>query len=505
MGGALGKRLILIAVAAGALAAAGTFGAAAESSESTGASARATAIRVSVPGQAGAATGSVSAPPDAVAFGDGFAYPADGSIVRAGALTAGASAVIDATATSRSSSEVSSISIFNGEITADAVSVRAKASASPDAASGDVAGSSVVNVIALGSPIAATPNARYPLADWGYVVTLEQAVVPGGTEGGQGHSASVAGLIVRLTADHGGLPAGTEILVGYAQASAEAKAAAAPPVVVTTPKAPRPAPSTEPTTTTPTVTTPPTKKAPDPVRPVFGGTAPVVKRPPKVSVRLTPGRYVFPVYGPSSYADTYGAPRATVAWHHGIDVFAPLGAPLLAVTDGTVYSVGWNDIGGNRLWLRNRRGDEFYYAHLSAFSPLAVNGAIVRAGDVLGFVGTSGDAEGTPPHLHFEVHPRQLLRLGYDGVINPMQYLNAWRRVEDLRFPAFANGFAPRVSAASSVPRAGAILLQVSDISTASGLDPGSLAAVFDDAAAGEGDGSFLRADAAGPTVPPGR
>ena len=78
---------------------------------------------------------------------------------------------------------------------------------------------------------------------------------------------------------------------------------------------------------------------------------------------------------------------------------------MLAVAGGTIFSVGWNDIGGNRLWLRDTKGNEFYYAHLSAFSTLAVNGAQVQAGDVIGFVGNTGDAAGTPPHLHFEIHP----------------------------------------------------------------------------------------------------
>ena len=62
------------------------------------------------------------------------------------------------------------------------------------------------------------------------------------------------------------------------------------------------------------------------------------------------GGYVFPVYGPASFGDTFGAPRGDVSggWHHGEDIFAPLGTPLLAVADGTVFSVGWNDIGGWR-------------------------------------------------------------------------------------------------------------------------------------------------------------
>lgn len=474
--------------------------ASAEPVQSTGATAKAIAVRVTAAGQAGAVTGAVAAPPDAVAFGDGFAYPADGSIVRTGSVTASASVVTETIASARVSTDVTSIAIFNGEITIDAVSMRAKAAASVEAAGADFTGSAVTNIVALGTPVTAAPNARYPLADWGYIVTLEQASAPApAAAGGRGHAASVAAVVVRLTADHGGLPAGSEIVIGYGQVSAEAKA----PTSTTTTAEPKPPPKAQ-ATPKPTVRTPPKKRAPDPERPLFGGQAPV-KRPPKVKAKLTPGRYVFPVYGPASYSDTYGAPRATVAWHHGIDIFAPLGAPLLAVTDGTVYSVGWNDIGGNRLWLRDNRGNEYYYAHMSAFSPLAVNGAIVRAGDVLGFVGTSGDAEGTPPHVHFEIHPRQLLHLGYDGVVNAYPYLNAWQRVLDLRFPAFATGFASSVSAAANVPAPGAILLSVTDISRADGLEPGALEAAIQDFAAGEGDGSFVGGTASVPRAVSGR
>ena len=140
---------------------------------------------------------------------------------------------------------------------------------------------------------------------------------------------------------------------------------------------------------------------------------------------------MFPVYGPSSFVDTFGALRGDIStgWHHGDDIFAPLGAPLLAVASGTVFSVGWNKIGGNRLWLRDGQGNLFYYAHLSAFSPLAVNGSKVNAGDVVGFVGNTGDAQGTPFHLHFEIHPVGLLGLGYDGAVNPTSYLLAWKHL----------------------------------------------------------------------------
>jgi hypothetical protein len=189
--------------------------------------------------------------------------------------------------------------------------------------------------------------------------------------------------------------------------------------------------------------------------------------PPNVEPKLTAAGYVFPIYGPATASDSFGAPRTTT-WHHGVDIFAPLGAPILAVADGTLFRVGWNDVGGNRFWLRDGAGNEFYYAHLSAFSPLAQEGRQVKAGDVIGFVGTTGDAAGTPPHLHFEVHPKELLWMGYDGAIDPYPYLIAWLRLDDLAF----GDWTPEPGRA---PRAGAVLLQADDISSLSGLGDDTL------------------------------
>jgi murein DD-endopeptidase MepM/ murein hydrolase activator NlpD len=281
----------------------------------------------------------------------------------------------------------------------------------------------------------------------------------------------VTALDIHLTADHGGLPAGSEIQVGYAEASVQAPAE--PPPV-------KPAPKPKSQSVQGNRKTK-TRKPPEPAKPIPGIPPEQLPRrlPPDIHPQLapTPNGYVFPVYGPSSYTDTFRAFRGDVpgAWHHGDDIFAPLGAPVLAVAKGTVFSVGWNDIGGNRLWLRDQYGNQFYYAHLSAYTPLAVDNAHVSAGAVLGFVGNTGDAQGTPYHLHFEIHPVGLLGMGYDGVVNPTPYLDAWKHLQDLRF-ATAAGWAPGSASSSSAPHAGAILLQSSDISTASGLDPGSLA-----------------------------
>jgi hypothetical protein len=144
---------------------------------------------------------------------------------------------------------------------------------------------------------------------------------------------------------------------------------------------------------------------------------------------------VFPVAGPAAFGDSYGGVRSDVrsGWHHGDDIFAPLGTPVVAVADGTLNRVGWERLGGWRLWVRDRAGDEFYYAHLSGYTPLALRGGRVHRGEVIGFVGNTGDAFTTLPHLHFEVHPRQLLTLRYDGAVDPTSYLMGWRRPGTLR------------------------------------------------------------------------
>jgi len=205
------------------------------------------------------------------------------------------------------------------------------------------------------------------------------------------------------------------------------------------------------------------------------GQVSVLSVPPLVTPALGGGSRVFPVHADSPPSDTFGALRgdAPGAWHHGDDLFAPIGTPVLACADGVVFSVGWNRLGGWRLWLLDGEGNEFYYAHLSGYSAFGVDGAVVHAGDVLGFVGDTGDAKGTPPHLHFEVHPVALLGLGYDGAVDPDPYLRSWRRVGAIP-PAARAGWSP-----GSTAEPGAVLLGARDISAANGLDPGSFARVF--------------------------
>jgi murein DD-endopeptidase MepM/ murein hydrolase activator NlpD len=439
------KRASVAFVAALLLLTAAAADAGWQQARASGATARAYAIRVVVPDLPGAETPTVSAPDDSVVFSGSFDY---NKLVTSGSANASASAVAGPAANATASAEVNDLSLFGGEITAKSVVAQAHAEARAGAAKGDISGSAVTNLVAFGQPVT---GSSAQLADWGSVTT-----VAGGASGSPatGYRGSVTALEIRLTAEHGGLPAGTTVLVGYAEVAAQAAPPEAPVQV------PRP----------PKVKSGSGSKAPEPV-PGF----PPILQPPDITPKLTAGGYVFPVYGPSSFVDTFGSPRGDVSggWHHGDDIFAPLGAPLLAVASGTVFSVGWNKVGGNRLWLRDGQGNLFYYAHLSAFSPLAVNGNRVSAGDVVGFVGNTGDAQGTPFHVHFEVHPVGLLGLGYDGAVNPTSYLNAWKHLQDVSF-AGGDAWAP-VQSRGNAPKPGAILLAATDISTADGLVPGSL------------------------------
>ncbi len=445
------------------------------------------AAKVIVPGQPEVVAGGVAAPGTVtVGAADVFAYPADGSAVGTGALSASVSAEGE---DAQAVSDVLAVSLFNGEITAESVAARAKASATAF----DAIGSGVTNLVLLGQGVTPVANQRFPLADWGYVTTLESTSEAPVADGTRNARATVTALRVVLLADHGGLPAGTEILIGHAEAAASTPIATETVTTVAPPTMPaKPAKPTKPRKPV-TVSPKKTKPLPKPPEPETGAPGSVFKLPPTdVSAPLSPEGYVFPVYGASSFTDTFGAPRAGTVWHHGEDIFAPLGAPLLAVADGTVFSVGWNERGGYRLWLRDREGNQFYYAHLSAYSPLAQNGNEVRAGAVIGFVGNTGDAQSTPYHLHFEIHPVGLLPLGYDGVVNSFPYLSAWRRLEDIVFAA-GRGWAPPVPPNATAPRPGALLLGSMDISSASGLEPGSLERALVAPVSSEGDGALLR------------
>jgi murein DD-endopeptidase MepM/ murein hydrolase activator NlpD len=119
--------------------------------------------------------------------------------------------------------------------------------------------------------------------------------------------------------------------------------------------------------------------------------------------------FVFPVGDPHSFGDSFGAPRMMGTGyehaHQGTDILAPTGTPLLACERGIITRMGSDVLGGTKIWVKGESGTYYYYAHLNAFEEGMTDGLVVEAGDVIGYVGDTGNARGGPPHLHFEIHP----------------------------------------------------------------------------------------------------
>jgi murein DD-endopeptidase MepM/ murein hydrolase activator NlpD len=455
----------LAAAVVAALVASATLAAAAPPPRSASTDANAFLIRITIPGQATELIGGLEWPTSTTADVQSFQYPADGSIVSVGRSRAAIFVSPGSAAATQSFAEAIVVSLFNGEIVAGKVTASVSAGASARSAGADTKASVVQGLRALGSDVPSAPGS-VSLEDWGTMTVL--ASDSGSRRAGPpGAQASVTALRIGLSADHGGLPAGSEIVIGNAQAVAVADLSAPPP--------PPPRNIDDPTTR-PDRRPDRLPRAPEPDD--VGGEVPggPVKVAPEVSAELSSGGYVFPVYGTASFGDSFGAPRPNIpgGWHHGEDIFAAEGTPLLAVADGTLHTIGFTKIGGYRLWLRDAEGNEFYYAHLSAYSPLAVEGRSVEAGDVVGFVGDTGDAEGGSPHLHFEIHPASMAGLGYDGVVAPYSILLAWRRADDISFSA-GRIFLPTRPGSTTLPPPGAVLLEANDIAGTSGLVPGAL------------------------------
>ncbi|MDQ6799635.1 MAG: M23 family metallopeptidase [Acidobacteriota bacterium] len=102
--------------------------------------------------------------------------------------------------------------------------------------------------------------------------------------------------------------------------------------------------------------------------------------------------------------------------HKGIDIFAPRGREIVAVADGILSYIGDQPKGGHCLWLTTESGTSFYYAHLDRWAPGLYEGMEVQSGDLLGFVGNTGNAVHTPSHLHFGINQN-------DDMVNPYPLL----------------------------------------------------------------------------------
>jgi hypothetical protein len=164
--------------------------------------------------------------------------------------------------------------------------------------------------------------------------------------------------------------------------------------------------------------------------------------PPKSKPKPPPPKrkqIVFPVLGTVEFTDDFGAPRPQGP-HQGVDILAPRHALALAAEPGRVRFYTGSSRAGCMLYLDARSGTTYLYIHLNndltegndnsgscvpgvAYAPGLKNGGKVAAGQPIGYVGDSGDADGINPHLHFEVHP------GGGGAVNPFPHLRSARRL----------------------------------------------------------------------------
>ena len=140
----------------------------------------------------------------------------------------------------------------------------------------------------------------------------------------------------------------------------------------------------------------------------------------EISRMPPPASLPMPVRGVNvaEVADTWGADRSGDRQHEGVDIFATRGTAVTSTTRGVVGAVREGGLGGRQVWVRGPGLENHYYAHLDGWAEHLSQGDVVLPGDVLGFVGDSGNARGTPTHLHYGIY-------GDDGALDPMPRLRA--------------------------------------------------------------------------------
>lgn len=405
------------------------------------ASARAVGYAALLPaGTQGAVAATATGPTERASHVAGLRPAGGGSV---GSISVDVRASADATAgTAEGTVEVRDVSLLEGRVTIGSLRMSARTASGAPADEVGLTEGSVSGLVVDGVPASAGLGSRVDVPGVGTLVFLEQV-----SDGAGGVRAN--GVRLEVTDPQAAAVIGQPFVLGHLDLSASAGSG----TVTSAPPATEPLPTTSvplaPATPGATVTAPVTAPETTTTAPLET-TAPLGlprRAAPAVTISADNG-YVFPVVGQVGFTDDYGAARADTGWHHGNDIFAPRGTPLLAVADGTLSKVGVNTLGGNRLWLTDDAGNAFYYAHLSAYAPASVEGARVAAGQVIGFVGNTGDAITTPTHLHFEIHP------GGGDSVDPYPYLLAWQRGSDI-----PRAFSQAAVSPSPAPAVGAVLV----------------------------------------------
>ncbi len=160
-----------------------------------------------------------------------------------------------------------------------------------------------------------------------------------------------------------------------------------------------------PTTTSTSVPTTTTTVAGETTTTVAGETTTTVAEETTTTASPQPSGRHCPVDGFTSFTDTWGAPRSGGRSHQGVDMLGARWTPLVAAESGTILRLRSGGLGGISIWLKGTSGDQFYYAHLEAWAEGLGAGQVVQVGELIGYMGTSGNAPDYIPHLHFEYHP----------------------------------------------------------------------------------------------------
>ncbi len=137
-----------------------------------------------------------------------------------------------------------------------------------------------------------------------------------------------------------------------------------------------------------------------------------------------PKKLVLPIAGIETrqLRDTWGASRGQGRRHEGIDIMAARGTKVLSATDGIIADLRNNNLGGKVIWILGPSSSWHYYAHLDAHRSGLKVGDYVRQGEHIGFVGNTGNAKNTPPHLHYGLYLQGKGR----GAVNPFLYLGSF-------------------------------------------------------------------------------